>query len=122
MTDPNPPRWHFRPELEISVVDTSRLLEDTDKADFMIIDVREAHELEISSIEGALHIPMGEIASRINELDVGEETTIAVLCRSGKRSLDVALYMQQQGLIGTRSIAGGINWWGIKIDPSLKQY
>lgn len=122
MTDANPPRWNFIPELEISAPAAAALVNHPGDTDFLLIDVREAHELEISSVAGALHIPMGEIASRIIELEIDEDTTIAILCRSGKRSLDVTVYMQQQGLAGTRSVAGGINWWGLKIDPSLKQY
>lgn len=122
MTNPNPPRWPFKPELEISVPETAALHQDAGGADFLLIDIRESNELDISSIDGALHIPMGDIPGRINELDVDEDTTIAILCRSGKRSLQVALYMQQQGLSGTRSVAGGINWWGLKIDPSIEQY
>lgn len=122
MNDDNPPRWQFRPDLEISVPDTAALHKDAGEIDFLLIDIREPDELDTSSIEGALHIPMGEIVSQINELEVDEETTIAILCRSGKRSLQVALYMQKQGLSGTRSVAGGINWWGLKIDPSIQQY
>ena len=120
MSDANPPQWAFNPELEISAPDAAGFHKDG--TNFLLIDVREASELETSSIEGALHIPMGDIPSRINELDVDEDTTIAVLCRSGKRSLDVTIYMQKQGLAGTRSVAGGINWWGLKIDPSIQQY
>jgi len=122
MTDANPPRWRFQPELEISVPDAAALHKDAGDTSFLLLDIREHHELETASIEGALHIPMGEVASRINELDVDEDTTIAVLCRSGKRSLDVTLYLQKQGLDGARSIAGGINWWSRKIDPTIKQY
>ncbi|PCI07731.1 sulfurtransferase [bacterium] len=121
-TDANPPRWPFKPELEISAPDTAALHKDAGTTDFLLIDIRESNELETSSIAGALHIPMGDIPARINELDVDEDTTIAILCRSGKRSLQVAQYMQQQGLAGTRSVAGGINWWGLKIDPSIQQY
>ncbi len=122
MNDVNPPGWAFQPTLEISVPDTASLHEDSGDTDFLLIDIREAHELEISSIDGAVHIPMGELASRINELEVDEDTIIAVLCRTGRRSLDVAVYLQEQGLTGARSVAGGINWWSLKIDPTIKRY
>ncbi len=121
-SDHNPPNWPFNPALEITVLETAALHQDAGGSDFLLIDVREADELQTSSIDGALHIPMGDIPARINELDVDEDTTIAILCRSGKRSLQVALYMQHQGLAGSRSVAGGINWWGLKIDPTIKQY
>ncbi len=121
-TEPNPPHWPFKPELEITVPDTHQQHTNPDSTNFLLIDIREANELEVAAIEGALHIPMGDIPAKINELDVDEDTQIAILCRSGKRSLQVALYMQQQGLAGTRSVAGGINWWATRIDPSLTQY
>jgi len=118
----NPPRWHFKEDLEISVPATHALHTNAGDTDFLFIDIREPHELEISSIEGVLHIPMGDIPGRINELDVDEDTVIAVLCRTGRRSLDVAIYLQKQGLDGARSVAGGIDWWAQKIDPTLKRY
>ncbi len=122
MSDTNPPGWAFQPTLEISVPETASLHKDSGDTNFLLIDIREAHELEISSIDGAVHIPMGELASRINELAVDEDTIIAVLCRTGRRSLDVAIYLQEQGLNGARSVAGGINWWSLKIDPTIKRY
>ncbi len=122
MSDANPPSWPFNPALEISVPTAASLHKDPGDTDFLLIDIREAHELEISSIDGAVHIPMGEVATRINEFDVDEDTTIAVLCRTGRRSLDVALYLQEQGLDGARSVAGGINWWSLKIDPTIERY
>ena len=121
-SDPNPPRWPFKPELEISAPETSRLCESPESQGFLLIDVRESEELAVASVSNALHIPMGDIPARINELDVDEDTTIAVLCHTGRRSLQVAMYMQQQGLAGTRSVAGGIDWWSLKIDDSIPRY
>lgn len=122
-TSDNPEGYPFQEGLEICVPETARLHalgKPTDE--FLLLDIREAHELEIAAIEGALHIPMGDIPARINELEVDEDTTIAVLCRSGKRSLDVTLYLHQQGLTGARSVAGGILWWSDRLDPTLAKY
>lgn len=121
-SDANPPRWPFKPELEISVPETASLFNDPGDTDFVLLDIREPEELQVASIQGTLNIPMGDIPSKIIELDVDEDTTIAVICHSGRRSLKVALYMQQQGLKGTRSVAGGIDWWSLKIDPTVPRY
>ncbi|MCA9304000.1 MAG: hypothetical protein KC996_07760 [Phycisphaerales bacterium] len=122
-TTDNPEWYPFQHGLEISVPETAKLLEMGKPIDeFVLIDVREPNELQIASIDGAVAIPMGEIPSRINELDVDEETIIAVLCRSGRRSLDVTLYLHRQGLTGARSVAGGILWWSDRLDPSLRKY
>ncbi len=53
----------------------------------VILDVREHYEFEICSVE-ALHIPMDELFDRLNEIPT--KTTVAVMCRSGKRAEAVA--------------------------------
>lgn len=118
----NPPRWPFKEGLEISVPEAAALLRDPGRTDYMFLDIREPDELAIASIKGAVHITMGDIPSRINQLEVDEDTVIAVICHSGRRSLKVAVYMQQEGLAGTRSVAGGIDWWSLKIDPTIPRY
>lgn len=117
----NPPNYPFNESLEISVVDTNAK-HSSGADDFLLLDVREPHELAIASIDGATHVPMGDIPAALAELDIEEDTLVAVLCRTGKRSLDVAMYMQQQGFTGARSIAGGIHWWSDRLDPTITKY
>lgn len=117
----NPPRWHFQEALEISAPETAERFQNRDE-EFVLIDIREAKELEICSIDGALHIPMGDLPSRINEIDADEDTTIALICHTGRRSLNATIFLQQQGLSGARSVAGGIEWWSLRIDPSVPRY
>jgi rhodanese-related sulfurtransferase len=88
----------------------------------LLIDVREAEELAVASVEGALHIPLGDLPSRYLEIDADEDTPIAVICHSGRRSLNAAMFLHQQGLTGARSVAGGIDLWSIDIDPSVPRY
>ncbi len=119
--DDNPPRWPFQEGLEISVPEAASKLSSGDEG-FVLIDIREPDELAVASIGGAVHIPMGDIPSKINQLEADEDTTIAVICHSGRRSLKAAMFMQQQGLAGARSVAGGIDWWSLRIDPSIPRY
>jgi len=72
----------------------------------VIVDVREAWELEQTRLPQALHIPMDEIADRIGELDPRVETL--VLCQSGVRSLHVARYLASHGFADAVNVAGGI--------------
>lgn len=117
----NPPRWHFQDGLEISVPETAQMLA-AHKDDFVLIDIREPDELTLCSIDGAVHIPMGDLPTRINEIDADEDTTIALICHTGRRSLKATIFLQQQGLSGTRSVAGGIDWWSLRIDPTVPRY
>lgn len=85
----------------------------------VLLDVREDWELAIAKVPDIVHIPMGQVPARQNELDRDRE--IVVLCRSGRRSMDVAQFLQQQGF-KTVNLAGGILAWGRDLDPSLPAY
>lgn len=77
--------------------------------DLVIIDVREPDEHERSRIEGVPLIPMSELAERIDEVPDGE---LAVICRSGGRSAQVADFLTAHGEHGTvANVDGGIIAW-----------
>lgn len=86
----------------------------------LVIDVREAHELEISRVDFARRIPMGEVPARLGELD--PDTPVIVMCRSGGRSLQVARFLESRGFRSVSNLTGGILAWGERIDPSLRPY
>jgi adenylyltransferase/sulfurtransferase len=88
--------------------------------DLLLLDVREPYEIEIASVPGALQIPMAEVPGRLAEIDRGRE--VVVLCRSGGRSLRVAMYLRQQGYPRVANLSGGILRWGEELDPSLQAY
>lgn len=87
--------------------------------DLILLDVREDWELGIAKVPGIVHIPMGEVSSRLAELDAAKE--IVVLCRSGRRSADVAQFLEQHGYRSI-NLAGGILAWGRDLDPTLPAY
>ncbi len=84
-----------------------------------LLDVREDWEMAVASVPGVVHIPMGEVQARISELDRNKE--IVVLCRSGRRSLEVAKFLQQNGFRCV-NLSGGILAWSRDIDPSIPTY
>jgi rhodanese-related sulfurtransferase len=84
-----------------------------------LLDVREAWELGVASVPGIVHIPMGEVADRMGEIERGQP--VVVLCRSGKRSLEVAKLLQQNGFDAV-NLAGGILAWSRDIDATIPTY
>jgi rhodanese-related sulfurtransferase len=84
-----------------------------------LLDVREEWELGVASVPGIVHIPMGEVAGRLGELDRGRE--VVVLCRSGRRSLEVAKFLQQNGFKAV-NLAGGILAWSRELDATIPTY
>ena len=85
-----------------------------------LLDVREPHELEISHLEGATLIPLGQLASRLSELDSADD--MIVFCRSGTRSARALELLVSAGFRRVKNLKGGINAWAEEIDPSLPIY
>ncbi|MBI1756847.1 MAG: HesA/MoeB/ThiF family protein [Fimbriimonas ginsengisoli] len=86
----------------------------------VLLDVREPHELMVSTLPGAIHIPIGEIPLRLGELDSSRPTV--VFCRSGARSASVAAYLAARGFKDVRNLADGINGWARTVDRKLTLY
>lgn len=84
-----------------------------------LLDVREEWELGVASVPDVVHIPMGEVADRLGELERGRE--VVVLCRSGRRSLQVASFLQQNGFQAV-NLAGGILAWSRELDATIPTY
>lgn len=84
-----------------------------------LLDVREGWELAIASVPDIVHIPMSEVPARLHELDRNQE--IAVLCRSGRRSMEIAKFLQQNGF-RTVNVAGGILAWAHELDATIPSY
>lgn len=73
-----------------------------------VLDVREDYEWVEGHVAGAVHIPMGELPERLEELDPDEDTY--VICRTGGRSAQVAGWLVGQGYTAL-NIAGGSGAW-----------
>lgn len=90
-------------------------------ADMLLLDVREHWEIELAPVPtDVMHIPMGQIADRLRELDPLQETV--VICRSGGRSLEVAHFLTTRGFVSVFNLAGGILAWSRDLDPGIPQY
>ncbi|MFJ9815894.1 rhodanese-like domain-containing protein [Streptomyces sp. NPDC101151] len=84
---------------------------DLKDGDFLL-DVREDEEWEAGHAERALHIPMSDFVARYGELTEAapQDGRVNVICRSGGRSAQVAMYLIQQG-IDAVNVAGGMQVW-----------
>ena len=102
---------------DVSVEELKGLMDE--KADFRLIDVREAHEVEICSLGGEL-IPLASLPQRLGEFDPASH--IVVHCRSGGRSAKAVNAMRSAGFENAWNLQGGILAWIERIDPSLQPY
>lgn len=76
----------------------------------VLLDVREDDEWQRGHAAGAQHIPMGEIPSRIGEIDPDAE--LYVICHAGGRSLRVATYLARNGYNPVNVDGGMLAWAG----------
>lgn len=88
--------------------------------DFDLLDVREPHEWAIARIPGARLIPLGELASRLGELDASR--AVVVHCKSGGRSATAARWLAGHGFGRVANLAGGITRWSEEVDPAVPRY
>ena len=88
---------------------------------FTLLDVREPWEFETARIAGARLIPMGDVPSRAHrELDPEED--IVVVCHHGVRSMNVTVWLHQQGFERAQSMRGGIDAWSRRVDEKVPVY
>lgn len=107
-------------ELEVTARDVAARLK-SGEAGLILLDVREPWEYQTAQIAGSKLVPMAEIPSRVfQELD--PEAHIVTVCHSGVRSLNVAVWMRNQGFENVQSLSGGIDSWSREIDPAIPRY
>ena len=103
---------------EISVQELKRKLDAKEK--FELVDVREQFEYDICRIPGSKLIPLGELPSRMSELDSADE--IVLQCKSGARSAKALKLLREAGFSKLNNLEGGIAAWADEVDPSMPKY
>ncbi len=76
----------------------------------LLLDVRTDMERRSQSIKGSLHIPSGQLRSRISELEKYKNKEIVCYCRSGNRSVNSASLLKKHGF-NSANMKGGIVTW-----------
>lgn len=90
---------------QISVTELKALM---DAGDVRLVDVREKFEYDAGHVAGSEWIPMSLVPLRKDELTTGDP--VYLICRTGNRSGQVAIWLHQQG-IRSINVDGGIVAW-----------
>ena len=85
-----------------------------------ILDVREPQEYQICNIPGSTLIPLGDLPSRLHELEGRGE--MIVHCKSGARSAKAVKLLREAGFAQAKNLRGGILRWIDAVDPTLPKY
>ena len=86
-------------------------IQDLDPVKTLILDIREKDERNLGYIIGSLHIPLGQLRQKINQLPRNKE--IIIYCRSGARSYLACLILMQNEFENVRNLLGGYEFYQV---------
>lgn len=111
---------------EISVQELAQKL--SDGTSFVLLDVREPHELSYAKLkdEWVTLVPLSKLSrERLDALPDSvedKEAEIVVMCHTGHRSAQVTMWLRQNGWKKVFNLAGGIDEYARRVDPSVGFY
>jgi rhodanese-related sulfurtransferase len=87
---------------------------------FILLDVREPWEHQTAHLSGSILIPLGQLQTRMNELDPEKE--IVTLCHHGIRSQTALAFLVRAGFKNVKNLTGGIDAYSLTADPTVPRY
>ena len=111
---------------EITVTELGDKLKSDEK--FILLDVRELSELEYAKVtDSRLQVtPMSRLAQEgikaLSESAQSQEIPVYVMCHHGSRSVQVTMWLAQQGYKNMVNVSGGIDAYAREVDPSVGFY
>ena len=75
----------------------------------IVLDVREEAERMVYEVPGSRHIPLGELRTRLNELDKAKE--VIVFCAIGVRAYNAARILMEHGFKNVKVYPGGTKFY-----------
>ena len=86
-----------------------------------LIDVREPWEFATAHVQGSVDMPMGDVPARAHQ-ELDPEERLVVMCHHGMRSMNVTVWLRNQGFDQAQSLRGGIEAWSAEVDTSIPRY
>lgn len=105
---------------QITAAELAAWLGDPRREKPLLLDVREPWEFEKARIAPSTLIPMREVPARLAEID--REREVVAICHHGGRSMQVAIFLEKQGVRRVHNLAGGIDAWSRTVDPAVALY
>jgi rhodanese-related sulfurtransferase len=111
---------------EVSAPEFKQRLDQGDA--WAVLDVREDDERQYAAIPlpvGVvdLHIPLGEVARRFEEIEeLAKGRTLVVYCHHGQRSMVAATWLARRGIGEVVNLEGGIDSWSLRVDRAVRRY
>lgn len=96
----------------ISEINATELKTKLDnKEDFVFLDCRETSEWDEAHVKEATLLPLSEFETKYQNLLTDKNKEVVIMCRSGRRSMNVCLFLNEQGYENLVNVEGGILGW-----------
>lgn len=93
---------------EIDASELARWMKDM-RHGLRVLDVRQMQEIAAGTVPGAEPLPLHTLPAKVHELS--REEQLVMVCRSGARSAQACLFLQQQGFANVYNLRGGMMGW-----------
>jgi adenylyltransferase/sulfurtransferase len=100
--------YRYQGVKDVDVITAHRLRQAQQR---FMLDVREPDEYEEARVEGVPLIPLGQLASRVAELEHVKAHEFFIICRGGVRSAKACLILEEFGFAAPLNVAGGMGDW-----------
>lgn len=108
---------------QLSVTGLAAWLADPARVQPLLLDVREAWEVQTAALPGITHVPMSQIPARVDEISAAADgKDVVAICHHGARSMQVALFLESRGVGALHNLSGGIDAWSAEVDPTVPRY
>lgn len=95
----------------VAMVLPSEVIQLINHKDALVVDVRTDKEYQAGHVMNALHIPLGVLEDRVEELLNYKHSAVVMVCRSGARSGQAAMKLKKQGFTDVHNMGGGMLAW-----------
>ena len=102
---------------DVNATEAVRLI---NQQDAVVLDVRTEDEFKGGHVLNSIHIPVGLLQNRINELEDYKSKPVIVNCRTGNRSAAACSVLRKQGFTSIFKLQGGILAWENANLPLIK--
>ena len=98
----------YRPGAEVGAFEAVQLI---NRRDAVVLDLRDTGEYAAGHITSAKHVPQGQLADRIKDLEKFKARPVIVSCASGTRSAAAVAQLRKQGFPEAVALRGGVSAW-----------
>lgn len=113
-----------QPIPQISVEELAQRLRAGESKALQLLDVREPEEVAIAQLPGFENLPLSQFAdwAALVATRFDPETETLALCHHGIRSAQMCQWLRSQGFTNVKNIAGGIDAYSVRVDPTIPRY